>query len=139
MLFTVAVAQAVTIFAAPGPTEEAQGIILMRLLCFAKAMATWHIPCSFLPCNTLKFPGLESRASPKPTAIPCPKMVKNPSTNFVSTPSMETYWLSKNLTIACATVILVVLAMFCILLIFSPFGNPLTLWLSSLQIFLSLP
>ena len=109
MLFTVAVAHAVTIFAAPGPTEDAQGMILLRLLCFANAVATWHMPCSFLPWRTLKFPGFESSASPNPTAIPCPNMVKNPSTNFVSLPSMETYWLSRNFTIACATVILTVL------------------------------
>ena len=49
MLFTVAVAHAVTMFAAPGPMEEAHAMIFLRLLCFAKAVATWHIPCSFLP------------------------------------------------------------------------------------------
>ena len=91
MLFTVAVAHAVTMFAAPGPTEDAQGIIVFLLFCFAKAVATWHIPCSFLPCITRNCPGFVSSASPSPTAIPCPKMVKKPSTNFVSTPSIETY------------------------------------------------
>ena len=91
MLLTVAVAQATTMFAAPGPTEEAQGMILLRLFCFAKAMAAWHMPCSFLPCITLNWPGSLSRASPRPTAMPCPKIVKKPSTNFVSTPSMDTY------------------------------------------------
>lgn len=112
MLFTVAVAHAVTILAAPGPMDEAQGMIFLRLLCFANAVAVWHIPCSFLPCRTRSPPGFVSRASPSPTAMPCPKRVKNPSTNFVSLPSMDTYWLSKNFTIAWAVVILVVLAMF---------------------------
>ena len=40
MLLTVAVAHAVTIFAAPGPTDEAHGMIFLRLLCFANAVAT---------------------------------------------------------------------------------------------------
>ena len=91
ILFTVAVAQAVTMLAAPGPTDEAQGIMLFLLFCFANAVATWHMPCSFLPCITLNCPGSLSKASPRPTAMPCPKMVKKPSTNFVSTPSMDTY------------------------------------------------
>ena len=91
ILFTVAVAQAVTILAAPGPIDEAQGMIRFRLLCFAKAVATWHMPCSFLPWKTRSCPGFVSSASPRPTAMPCPKIVKKPSTNFVSTPSMDTY------------------------------------------------
>ena len=40
ILFTVAVAHAVTMFAAPGPMEEAHAMIFLRLLCFAKAVAT---------------------------------------------------------------------------------------------------
>lgn len=104
MLLTVAVAHAVTILAAPGPTEEAQAMIRLRQFCLAKAMATWHMPCSFRPCMTLRPPGFVSRASPRPTAMPWPKMVKKPSTNLVSTPSMETYWLSRNLTMAWAVV-----------------------------------
>ena len=40
ILFTVAVAQAVIIFAEPGPTEAAHGIIFLLLLCFANAVAT---------------------------------------------------------------------------------------------------
>ena len=35
ILFTVAVAQAVTIFAAPGPTDDAQGMIFFLPFCFA--------------------------------------------------------------------------------------------------------
>src|SRR5699024_5517603 len=53
ILLTVAVAQAVTMLAAPGPTDDAQAMIFFLLFCFANAVATWHIPCSFLPCITL--------------------------------------------------------------------------------------
>ena len=49
MWFTVAVAAAVIIFAAPGPMEEEQAIIFLRLFCFANAVATCAMPCSFLP------------------------------------------------------------------------------------------
>ncbi len=108
MLFTVAVAHATTILAAPGPTEDAHGMIVFLLFCFAKAVATWHIPCSLRPCMTRSSPGSVSKASPSPTAIPCPNNVKKPSTNFVSFPSIDTYWLSRNLTMACATVSLIV-------------------------------
>ena len=104
MLLTVAVAQAVTILAAPGPTLEEQAMIRRRLCCFAKAMAAWHIPCSLRPCITRRPPGFTSSASPRPTAMPCPKIVKKPSTNFVSTPSIATYCWSKKRTIACAAV-----------------------------------
>ena len=49
ILLTVAVAAAVTMFAAPGPILDTQGIIFLRLFCFAYAIAACAIPCSFFP------------------------------------------------------------------------------------------
>ena len=91
MLLTVAVAHATTMLAEPGPTDAAQGMIFLRSFCLAKAVAAWHIPCSLRPCMTWMPPGLRSSASPRPTAMPCPKIVKKSSTNLVSSPSMDTY------------------------------------------------
>jgi len=45
----VAVPQAVTMLAAPGPTEEVATQICLRFICLAKATAAWAMPCSFLP------------------------------------------------------------------------------------------
>ena len=50
----LAVAAAVTMFAAPGPTDDVTAMIFLRLHCFAKAIAVWAIPCSFLPCQTFR-------------------------------------------------------------------------------------
>ena len=75
--FTVAVAHAVTMFAAPGPMEEAHAMIFCRLLCFAKdgSNVTHTLLISSLK-NLTSCPGFVSSASPSPTAIPCPKIVK---------------------------------------------------------------
>ena len=49
MLLAVAVAAAVTMLAAPGPTELVTAKICLRFICLAKATAAWAMPCSFLP------------------------------------------------------------------------------------------
>ena len=49
MLFAVAVAAAVTMFAAPGPTDDVTAMICLRFMCLANATATCAWPCSFLP------------------------------------------------------------------------------------------
>ena len=49
ILFAVAVPAAVSILAAPGPTDVVQAYIFFLFFCFAKAVAASAIPCSFLP------------------------------------------------------------------------------------------
>ena len=107
-LLTVAVAAAVTMFAAPGPMEDAQAMIFLRSLILANAVAACAMPCSFFPWNTFSCPGSSSSACPSPTTMPCPNTVKIPSTNLVSLPSKETYWLSRNFTSACAVVMIAI-------------------------------
>ena len=49
MLFAVAVAAAVIMLQAPGPTEEVTAKICFLFICFAYATAACAMPCSFLP------------------------------------------------------------------------------------------
>ena len=87
MLLAVAVAAAVTMLAAPGPTEEVTAMIFFRFICLAKATAVWAMPCSFLPCQTFSRRVSCLSACPKPTTLPWPGSMMTPSTKGCSTPS----------------------------------------------------
>ena len=87
MLLAVAVAAAVTMLAAPGPTEEVTAMIFFRLHCLAKATAVWAMPCSFLPCHTCIRWASWASAWPRPTTLPWPGSIMTPSTKGCSMPS----------------------------------------------------
>ena len=67
----VAVPQAVTMLAAPGPTEEVATQICLRFICLAKATAAWAMPCSFWPCQISRCLAswLQSLAQPHHVAV----------------------------------------------------------------------
>ena len=91
MQFAVAVSAAVTMLAAPGPTEDVQAYICLRRFCFAKPIAACAMPCSLRPMRMIRWPGSSSRAWPMPMTLPWPKMPKMPSNIGTSLPSNSTY------------------------------------------------
>src|SRR5450830_1422860 len=67
-------------------------------------MAAWAMPCSLRPWWTTRSPLSCSSAWPRPSTLPCPKIVNTPATNLLCTPSTSMYWLSRNSTRAWAMV-----------------------------------
>ena len=104
MRLAVAQPAAVTMFMAPGPMEETQGMISSLFFCLAKAMAARAMFCSFLPCRKRMACPPCCSAWPTPTTQPWPKTPNRWLTNLCSTPSSSTYWLSRKRTSAWAMV-----------------------------------
>ena len=70
MLGLPQVAAAVTILAAPGPTDEVTAKMRRRRCCLANPVAIWAMPCSLHPCITCRWPGSCSSAWPIPSTLP---------------------------------------------------------------------
>ena len=106
--FASAAPAAVTMFVAPGPIEDVATMICCRRIAFANASAASAIPCSFWARCVGRRSRASSRALPRPSTFPCPKIANTPGNSGTSSSSTIVRCAMRKRTIAWAVVSLTV-------------------------------
>ena len=88
----MAIAAAVTMFVAPGPTDDVATMICCRRMRLAKAAAASPMPCSLWPRQTGISSRCCSRECPRLSTLPWPKIPMTPGNSGCSTPSISMRW-----------------------------------------------
>lgn len=106
--FVVASAAAVSMLAAPGPTEAVAAKVARRRCIRANPTASCTIACSLRAWWYGSSPGCSTWscliACPSPATLPCPKMPKMPGIVRSRTSPSTVHWLARNSTSAWPTV-----------------------------------